>query len=63
MLRDQRINDGAGTVDGLAGVGSKQDGTTNIGLRHFAHGFEREIVSVDVQGLQGSSQFSVLILD
>jgi hypothetical protein len=29
-------------------------------VRHFAHGFKREIVSVDAQGVQGSSQFPVL---
>jgi hypothetical protein len=61
ILPDEPIDDGASTVDSLPGIGREKDGATSIWLRYFAHGFEREIVSVDVEGLQGSSQFSVLI--
>ena len=59
IIGDERVNDGTSTVDGLARVGIEENGPANVGLRHFAHRFESEIVSVDVQGLQGSSQFSV----
>ena len=58
---DERVDDGAGAADGLARVGIEEDGAADVEVRHFAHGFEREIVSVDVQGVQGSSQIAVLI--
>src|ERR1700691_3948337 len=61
ILSDERVNHRAGAVNGLARVGIEQNGPPNVGVRYFAHGFEREIVSVDVQGLQGSSQFPVVI--
>ena len=60
IIGDERVDDGAGAVDGLACVGIEEDGPADVDVRYFAHGFKREIVSVDVQGFQGSSQFPIL---
>jgi hypothetical protein len=46
---DERVDDGAGAVHGLARVGIEEDGAADFDVRYFAHGFKREIVSVDVQ--------------
>ena len=64
IVGDESVDDRASAVDGLACVGIEENGSADVGLRHFAHRFESEIVSVDVQGLQGSSpvlssQFSI----
>ena len=57
LVDDERVDDGTGAVDGLARVGIEQNGPADVDVRHFAHGFQREIVSVDAQGVQ--EQFPV----
>ena len=58
IVRYERVHYGAGAVDGLARVGVEEHGP--VLDRHFARTFERQIVTVDVQGFQSSSRFSVL---
>jgi len=60
IIGDEGVDDGAGAVDSLACIGIEEDGSADVDVRYFAHSFEREIVSVYVQGLQDSSQFPVL---
>src|SRR5256885_3062899 len=56
VLCDEFVHDSAGPIDHFAGIGIKENSTA-LG-RHFEHGFESQVVSVDVQRFQGSSQFS-----
>jgi hypothetical protein len=59
IIGDERVDHGAGTIDGLARIGSEEN-RAGCRARDFAHGFKRQIVSVDVQSLQ--EQFSVPVL-
>ena len=59
--RDGRAAPGEAMADEPEEEAVEEDGAADVEVRHFAHGFEREIVSVDVQGVQGSSQIAVLI--
>ena len=58
IVGDEFVDDRAGAVHGFARVGIEQHRTALD--RDFADGFESEIVSVNVKGFQGGSQFSVL---
>ncbi len=49
---DNLVDDGACQVHGLPRVGREQDRAARFNGRDFAHGFEREIVSVDVKCVQ-----------
>src|ERR1700687_303949 len=57
IFRDQRIHYGEGTVDILAGVSNKQDGTALD--RDFPNLLESKIFSADVQSVQKSFLFLV----
>ena len=56
IIGDERVDDGAGAVDGLARVGVEQHRPFFGG--NFTHRLEGEIVSVNVQSFQ--EQFPVL---
>src|SRR5579862_954693 len=57
---DEFVDNRAGTIDGFARVGSEKHGLADIAARHFAHSFQRQVVSVDVLSVQDGPQFPVL---
>ena len=48
VVRDERIHHRASAVDGLARIWSEQHRLTSAELGDFAHGFQGQIVSVNV---------------
>src|SRR5271168_5138230 len=61
IVNDEFVDDRASAIDGFAGVGIEEDRASYARMRYFAHGFKREVVSVDVQSVQGRSQFSGML--
>jgi hypothetical protein len=59
LIGNERVNDSASAVDGLAGIGIKKHRPPRLHARNFTHRLQSKIIPVNVQCLQSYSWLPV----